>query len=559
MASVAELRGARKSMQALPAKKVTVNTAGAYIANLSLAVQERVSSLCGAEQFIERHIFDDNGRPVPKTTLFTDADSRNLGVLSGCPPPEIKDVHLTLGLDKGGSPPSVEVVVGLINQERPNDPNNTILAAVCPCDKDNYDDIDSMLKTLVPQVTELLVGGLLVGGERRAVRLFPTGDYDALCTVLGHKGASATMPCLKCLSTRAPSVEHATLDAQYLTRQDVVGERTLRLATQYCNLEWPGQGSGSRCTGGDTASERQLAHLSVERRPLLPADPRQIVVISLHITLGVTGRLLVLATECVILCNGDEAGLRFAHRLAALLRNKVGVKPVPYHGGGFIGRDCHRIGDRSDAVSQLLLPDLTEEYHTAYKHAWLLWNRVRKPLNRAAVATAEEVRQFRADTTAFVTHLKRAFPWLSVSRKLHLLLCHAAEFMQRYGSIGLYGEHDIEAWHGRYGQSARKYCFSSELASATAFMRSMALARDASESDLARYGPTRKSAARAARNATSAGDKRRRENREVVPVSAAKEDKAKRDREKWADDFHAKAADAMRAQLRRENKRARKR
>jgi len=87
----------------------------------------------------------------------------------------------------------------------------------------------------------------------------------------------------------------------------------------------------------------------------------------------------------------------------------------------------------------------------------------------------------------------------------------------------------------------------------------MALARDASESDLARYGPTRKSAARAARNATSAGDKRRRENREVVPVSAAKEDKAKRDREKWADDFHAKAADTMRAQLRRENKRARKR
>jgi len=95
MASVAELRGARKRMQALPAKKVTVNTAGAYIANLSLAVQERVSSLSGAEQFIERHIFDDNGRPVPKTTLFTNADSSNLGVLSGCPPPEMTDVHLT--------------------------------------------------------------------------------------------------------------------------------------------------------------------------------------------------------------------------------------------------------------------------------------------------------------------------------------------------------------------------------------------------------------------------------------------------------------------------------
>jgi len=126
--------------------------------------------------------------------------------------------------------------------------------------------------------------------------------------------------------------------------------------------------------------------------------------------------------------------------LAALLRNNVGVKPVPYHGGGFIGRACHRISDRSDAISQLLLPVLTKEYYAAYKLAWLLWSRVRKPLNRAAIVTSEAVRQLRADTTAFVTHLRRAFPWLRVSPKLHLLLCQSAEFMQRYGSIGLYGE-----------------------------------------------------------------------------------------------------------------------
>ena len=114
------------------------------------------------------------------------------------------------------------------------------------------------------------------------------------------------------------------------------------------------------------------------------------------------------------------------------------MTPVPYHGGGFIGCDCHRIGDRSDAICRLLLMELSEEYYMAFKQACLLWNRVRKPLNRAAIATADEVKQFRADASAFVTHLQGAFAWMSISPKLHLLLCHAADFMQRYGSLGLY-------------------------------------------------------------------------------------------------------------------------
>jgi len=559
MASVAQLHQARKRLAAMQAKQIKVDSAGAHIASLSLALQERVSALCESGRFVERHVYDENYRPETKTTLFTEADASDPGVLSGRPPPNMKDVHVTLGLDKGGNPASVKIVVGLINQARPNNPNNTILAAVCPCENDQYEDLDSMLKTLAPQVTALLAGGLLVDGERRAVRLFLTGDYAALCTVLGHKGPSATMPCLMCLSTRSPSREHSALDAKYMTLQDVVGARTLRSSTQFASGARVGcSGSGNDGSGSSgTPSERQLAHLSVELPPLLTVDPKQIVVIPLHITLGVNGRFLVLATECVIKCKGPAAGLRFTHRLAALLREEVGVTPVPYHGGGFIGRDCHRIGDRSDAICRLLLLELTEEYHTAYKRAWLLWNRVRKHLNRAATATAEEVKQFRADTTALDTHLKRSFPWMSISPKLHMLLCHAADYMHLYGSIGLYGEQAIEAWHGRYGQSARKYSLWSELASAAAFMRTMALAREACESDLAQYGPTRRPAVLGAHKATKVGDKRLRANREEVPVCVAKEEKERKDRKKWADDLQEVAADTIGAHVRRE-KRARR-
>lgn len=267
--------------------------------------------------------------------------------------------------------------------------------------------------------------------------------------------------------------------------------------------------------------------------------------------------MLSLATECVIRCKGAAAGPRFARRLASVLRDEVVVTPVPYHGGGFIGRDCHCIGERSDAICRLLLLELTEEFHTAYKRARLPWNRVRKPLNRAAIATVEEVQQFRSNTKAFVTHLKSAFPWVSISPKLHLLLCHAADFMARYGSIGMYGEQDIEAWHGRYGQSSRKYSLHSELACAAAFMRAMALAREASEPALAGYGPTRKPAALGAHKATKLGDKRKRENRGEVPVCTAKEEKAEQDRNKWARDLSNKAAGTMGAWARR-MKRARK-
>jgi len=177
MASVSELRHARQRMRALPAKHITVDSAGAYIADFSLAVQKRVSSLCTADRFVERHILYGEYQPVPKTSLFRDADASKPDVMCGRPPPEMKDVHLTLGLDKGGSPASVKIVVGLINQAHPNNPNNTILDAFCPFEKDNYDDRNEMLKPLAPQVKALPERGLMVNEERRAVRLFPKGPY----------------------------------------------------------------------------------------------------------------------------------------------------------------------------------------------------------------------------------------------------------------------------------------------------------------------------------------------------------------------------------------------
>jgi len=341
-----------------------------------------------------------------------------------------------------------------------------------------------MMATHMPCIDELLGRGLDVRGERRPVRLILSGDYQSQTTVVGHKGPNATMPCYQCKSTKAPRIAHAALDAKYGTLQDVVGPWHLRDADQY-----------AYCVE-DMANLGEADHLSVTRAPLVSPHPRQIVPIPVHLTLGINSRELRLAVEVVILCCGHRAGSAFAHELAELLHEEVHVHPVPYHGGLFIGRDCHAIGEHSDAVCAALERKLSglkgedaavsRRFLHAYKTAWGLWNRIRKVLNSASIVAAGDAAAFRSDVAAFVSGLKGSFSWLNVSPKLHLLLAHAPYFLDEFGSIGLYGEQGLEAWHGRYTQTARLYPGESDLASAADFVRVMTLAGDASPAVIGR-------------------------------------------------------------------------
>jgi len=184
-----------------------------------------------------------------------------------------------------------------------------------------------------------------------------------------------------------------------------------------------------------------------------------------------------------------HAGTDFAEELVQLLHEKVRVRPTSFHGGLFIGRDCHTIGDLSDVVCAALKGKVSKDHLDAYERAWSIWNRIRRTLNRAVIIPADESAFFRADAAVIVTLLKRSSPWLSISPKLHILMCHAPACLECFGSIGLYGEQGLEAWHGRYGQSAVKYPGATELERAAAFMRAMAFAREAGADVLARHSP----------------------------------------------------------------------
>ena len=542
LASRHVLRAAKKELADSPAKQVVVTTTGAHLANLAMAVQERVTALCDAGRFVERFVYGADRKPLRAEDAVVPGDFE-IGAWGGRPLPTVPDVHITVGLDKGGEPASEKIVLSIVNQDRPNNPSNTILAAVCPCTKDKYPEVSAMMATHTAGVNELLQRGLDVRGERRPVRLLLSGDLESQCTVVGHKGPSATMPCIQCKSTKAPTVTHSTLDAKYGTLQDVSGPWRPREAGQYVN--WSANESKSN----------QDDHLSVTRRPLLSPHPRQIVPIPVHLTLGITSRVLRLSVEVVIRCCGRSVASDFAYELAELLYTEAHVHPVPYHGGLFIGRDCHAIGEHSDAVCAALEGKLSGavaergeramQYLQAYKDAWGRWNGVRKVLNRATIATAAEASAFRSDVAAFVAGLKRSFGWVNLSPKLHILLAHAPDFLDEFGSIGLYGEQGLEAWHGRYTQTARLYPGESDLASAAAFVRAMTLAGDASPAVVGRGGPQRASAKDGAHKATKAGDGRLRANKPAVPLCDETQKKAEHERELWADKVFAVAAETM--------------
>jgi len=153
-------------------------------------------------------------------------------------------------------------------------------------------------------------------------------------------------------------------------------------------------------------------------------------------------------------------------------------------------------------------------------------------MNRAAEVEVGEAKDFRSTAHLFVRHLKHNFPWVSISPKLHILLRHAPDFLDRFGSIGLYGEQEIEAWHGYYNQNSAKYAAGTEVDACANLLRAMAIAREASDSNL--VTALRRPAEVGARRARKNGDGRLRVNKGGVGECQAARQKAIQEGRQWA-------------------------
>lgn len=72
MASAHALRAARSLLACHPASAVSVGETGAHLSNLRLAVERRVADLWAAGLFAERYLYDEHGRPIPRTRDYPD-------------------------------------------------------------------------------------------------------------------------------------------------------------------------------------------------------------------------------------------------------------------------------------------------------------------------------------------------------------------------------------------------------------------------------------------------------------------------------------------------------
>ena len=195
------MRAATRAISADPGRQAWSDDRGAHLVSLRDALECSLAELVASGQFREHLVCDTDGLPVPHTSAYRPTPEAAYELHAD----QVADVHLCLGLDKGGRGVSTAKLVATIpNQERPMSRANSILLSTMPCTSDANADLHEMVGPWMGDLQALLDSGVSVSGSLRAVRLFPTGDLSFLSDFLGHKGATSSH------TTRSASVSGTT-------------------------------------------------------------------------------------------------------------------------------------------------------------------------------------------------------------------------------------------------------------------------------------------------------------------------------------------------------------
>ena len=212
------------------------------------------------------------------------------------------------------------------------------------------------------------------------------------------------------------------------------------------------------------------------------------------------------------------------------------VTPPPYFGGTSEGSECHWIGRKLTLVCSLLEKHASPQWTVPYRRACGDWQALLPTLNRSVVISAHDADEFKWRAASFVEGLRASFDWVTVTPKMHVLACHSAAFLRRFGSLGRYSEQAFEALHGRCNQEAALHTAGNFLGSRGEFVKASAMSQ-APGGDLYINGRTRKPARAGARAATRADDCRLRGNktqRGAPNKSAACKQKDAKDVAMWS-------------------------
>lgn len=336
-----------------PGKRAVAIELGARLVSLRGVLECLFGEFVKCGLFVERHFYGADGSPVPHTSDF----AGQVGPHS-THGDATADVHVCLGLDKGGTESSCKLLLTVANQPTPQRRQNSQLLSTYPCIKDGPEEVNSIIGPRVGDLWELLSNGVTVSGRRRAARLLMNGDFAFLSTLCGHKGASSHKSCLWCQVVRRPSA-NSSAEAELFGSMQRVPERPRALQTLAHALKM----MVDYADGGNETlpvPHRLKQHLFIERRPVFLVAPDALVLIPLHLKLEVTSFLLQLGITAAVARGGAATGLAAATAVGTALLADVRVRSLPYHGGGFEGRSCHLIADKATLVCDTLAPHLSE-------------------------------------------------------------------------------------------------------------------------------------------------------------------------------------------------------
>ena len=206
------------------------------------------------------------------------------------------EIFIKLGGDKGGA--SSKIVYEIVG----NSAVNVILMF------EATDSYENLWKTILPIREELLSlhgAKFNVEGTEVSARVFLYGDYDFLCQILGHQGASSSFPCEWCLvplsdlQSRSGEVHSPfilTENGELIKNEHgSYAERTVK------SYQDDFESNKKNSTDGNLNKTGKFYHNIVNQMILVPHDLNHVVPPCLHILLGLTLRffniLLDMANE----------------------------------------------------------------------------------------------------------------------------------------------------------------------------------------------------------------------------------------------------------------------
>lgn len=194
-----------------PGRQVRADDRGAHLVRLRKTPKGLFVELVTSGEFVDRHVIEPNGAPVPHTALYSLSQEPHTQHND-----KTADVHVCHRLDKGGrGTASSKLVITAINQMRPITRASSILLCTMPYVSDNNAELRQIIGPWVPDIQELLASGIQVADILRAVRLFLDGNSACLSGFLGHQRASARQPCVWCTPVSRPSGTNAALVADH--------------------------------------------------------------------------------------------------------------------------------------------------------------------------------------------------------------------------------------------------------------------------------------------------------------------------------------------------------